>query len=209
MIIDTNDVYIYCDLFIEFKASTKLSRVYQNFVSIIKTTIIVNNNFDYFKRIDNGSHFCKSWYSKIIEKKILIFGFVNYINILFCQNYPDILNDLTSIEEVFITSAHPITSVLKLRPSETGSTTLNHRIWGYTVVLSQNLGHLLTILSLSNLASHNIIRITWASKRIHIFFEICLFIYVQRTRVLEAIYWLKINNPLYNNIVINFDLLYM
>ncbi|WP_375449087.1 DUF6570 domain-containing protein [uncultured Nostoc sp.] len=143
----------------------------------------------------------------IIEKKIPKFGSANCINVSPCQKYPDILSDLTPVEEAFIACAHPVMLIIKLRPSGSGSSALYYRIRDHTVVLPQNPGPLLTILPSSTLAPHNVIRIAWASKRPHTPFDIRFFVRVRRIRVLEALRWLKANNPLYIDIVINLDLL--
>lgn len=74
-------------------------------------------------------------------------------------------------------------------------------------MLPQNLGRLLTILSLSILISHDVICVAWASKQPYTPSDIRFFVRVQRTRVLEALRWLRTNNPLYKNIIINHDLL--
>lgn len=79
MITNTNNVYIYFNIFILFEVDTLLTRVYLEFVSIIKVAIIVYNYFGYYKYIDNSSHFSKFYYNIIIEKKIPEFGFANYI----------------------------------------------------------------------------------------------------------------------------------
>ena len=144
----------------------------------------------------------------IVERQIPKFGSANYINVLPCQNYPDVLSDLTLVEKAFIARAHSVMSVIKLRCSGTGSTASYHQIRGHMVMLSQNPGPLLTILPSSNLAPHDVICIAQASKRYHTTSDIRLFGSVQRTRVLEALRWLKANNPLYKDIVINLDLLY-
>lgn len=77
------------------------------------------------------------------------------------------------------------------------------------MVLPQNPGSLLTILPSSTLASHDVIRIAWAKKLLYTLSDICSFARVQIIRVLEALRWLKANNPLYTDIVINLDLLDM
>ena len=51
----------------------------------------------------------------IIEKKILKFVSINYINVSLCEKYSDILSDLTPIEEAFIAYAHLVISIIKLR----------------------------------------------------------------------------------------------
>lgn len=116
----TNDVCICCGLFIPFGACTILTGVYPNFVSAIEAAIIVKDDLGCCARVDAGSYFCKSCYGMVVEKKIPKFGSANCINVSLCQKYPDVLNDLTAVEEVVIARAHPIMSIIKLRPGGSG-----------------------------------------------------------------------------------------
>lgn len=82
MIANTNNVYIYYGLLILFWANILLIKVYLEFISAIKACVILENNIDYWRHIDNGFHLCKSCYSIIVKKKIPQFRSANYINIL-------------------------------------------------------------------------------------------------------------------------------
>lgn len=84
MIADTNNICTHCNLFMRFGAKILLTKVYSDFVSIIKAAVMVNNDFIHCKYIDNNFHFCKSCHDMIVKKKILIFRSINYINILLC-----------------------------------------------------------------------------------------------------------------------------
>lgn len=128
VIADTNDVYACCSLFMSLETSTLLTKVYPEFVSAIEAAIIVNDNFNCCGRTDYSSHFCNTYYDMIIGEQIPKFRSANCINVLLCQKYPDILSDLTHVKEAFITCTHPIKSVIKLRPSGTGSTASYHWI---------------------------------------------------------------------------------
>lgn len=72
------------------------------------------------------------------------------------------------------------------------------------VVLPRNPGLLLTILPLSVLAPHVVIQL--ANDPISLL-TFVFFARVQKIRILKVLYWLKANNPLYTDIVINLDLL--
>lgn len=187
MITDINNVCICYNLFILFRANTLLIKVYSKFVSTIKATVIVDNNSNYCRHTDNSSHFCKSCYSITVKKKIPKFGSAKYINVLPCQKYSDIFNDLTSVKKAFITCTHLVMSVIKLKPSGFRSTVLYYWIWGHTVILIQNPGLLLTILLSSILAPYNMICIVLASKYPHTPFDICFFVYVWKIRVLKIL----------------------
>lgn len=68
--------------------------------------------------------------------------------------------------------------IIKLKPSKTSSITFYYQIQGYTIVLSQNLGPLLIILLLNNLAPHDVICIIWINKCPYTTFNIYVFINV-------------------------------
>ena len=159
VIADRNDICACCDLLIVFGTGSLLTRVHPEFVSDIEAGVIVEDDLDCCGCTDNSFQFYKSCYGMIIEKKIPKFGSANCINVSPCQKYPDILSDLTPVEEAFIACAHPVMLIIKLRPSGSGSSALYYRIRDHTVVLPQNPGPLLTILPSSTLAPHNVIRI--------------------------------------------------
>lgn len=117
IITNTNDIYTCFILYISFRTGTLLIRVYPDFISIIKAVVIIEDNLDCCRYIDNDFHFCKSCYSMIIKKKIPKFGFANYINVLSYQKYPDILNDLTFVEKTFIVYVYPVILIIKLKSS--------------------------------------------------------------------------------------------
>lgn len=124
VIANKNNVCTYCSLFIPFRASILLTKIYLKFVLAIKATVIVNYNLDYYRYIINNSYFCKYCCSIIIEKKISKFGFANCIYILFYQKYLDIFSDLTLIKEAFIACIYHVIFVIKLKPNKTSLTTL-------------------------------------------------------------------------------------
>ena len=207
MIADISDVCACCGLLILFGASTFLTKVHPKFVSVIEVAVKVENDFNCCGRIDNGSHFYKSYYNMIDKKKIPKFVYDNCINVSHYQKYSDVFSDLTPVEEEFIACANSVISIMKFRLSGSGSLTCYYWIQSHTVVLPQNPKPLFIILLSSILAPHNVICIAWASKQPYKYFNISLFPYVWRIKIWKALCWLKANNPLYTNIVINLDLL--
>lgn len=84
MIANINDIYTYCRLFIPFKTDILLTKVYSEFVLTIKAAVIVDNDLDYCRYIDNSFYFYNTYYGIIVEKQISKFGSANYINVLPC-----------------------------------------------------------------------------------------------------------------------------
>ncbi len=120
------------------------------------------------------------------------------------SRYPQ---DLTLVEEAVIAHAHPVISILKLRPAGSSLSTSYQRVCDYAVVLPQNLGLLLTLLPSSSLILHDVIQVIWAGKQPHTNVDISPFVYVKRSKILDALFWLKQNNALYKNIKVNYILL--
>lgn len=54
VIIDINNIYTYYGLFILFEASILLTKIYLNFVLAIEALIIIDDDLDYNKRINNS-----------------------------------------------------------------------------------------------------------------------------------------------------------
>lgn len=102
--------------------------MYLEFISTIEVAIIVENDFDNYEYTDNSFYFCKSYYNMIVKEKIPKFGSANYINILPYQKYPNVLNNLTRIKEIFIAFVHPIILIINLRPSNFSFSTLYYQI---------------------------------------------------------------------------------
>lgn len=124
---DTNNICIYSNLFF-FGANILPTKVHSEFISTIKTTVIVDNDLDYDKHTNNSFYFSKFYYNMIIEKKIPEFESTNYINVLPYQKYLNVFSDLTPVKKAFIACAYPIMSVIKWKPSRTSLTTLYHWI---------------------------------------------------------------------------------
>ncbi len=73
------------------------------------------------------------------------------------------------------------------------------------MVLPQQLGPLFNLLPLNNIQLHDIIRVVWLGKRPLNDNDLRYFGRIKKAKVLEVLLWLKDNNALYKDIVINFD----
>lgn len=134
------------------------------------------------------------------------YGFVNDINTYTCYSYPIVLQDLTLVKEVVITWAHPITIIIKLRPSCTSVSAFYLRIWRHVVVLPQQLALLFNFLLSSNLHLYDIIQVVWLEKHPYNEDNLQYFSQIRKVKVFEMLMWVKDNNALYKNRVINVDL---
>lgn len=134
------------------------------------------------------------------------YSLVNGINIYIYRRYPIVLHDFTLVEEAVIARAHPIITIIKLRPSGASVSASYSRIREYAMVLPQQLEPLLNLLSARYLHLHDIIQVVWLEKRPHNKVDLRYFGRIKKVKVLEALLWLKDNNTLYKYIVINFKL---
>lgn len=128
MIIDINNICTYYGLFIPFGAGIMMTKIYLDFISLIKVAVIIEDDFDSYGHIVADSHFCKFCYAIVVEKKFLKFRFRNCINISFYHNDPNIFNNLTAIKKAIIACVYPIMSIIKLKPSNSDCFVLYHQI---------------------------------------------------------------------------------
>lgn len=78
-------------------------------------------------------------------------------------------------------------------------------IRGHVVVYPQQLGLLLNLFPSSNIQLHDRVQVVWLGKRQYTKDNIRYFCQVRKAKVVKVLMWLKDNNSLYKNIVINFD----
>ena len=197
VVADTTNVRASCGQFIHHTFIKMLHKTDPIFRRAVSSKTLVEANLDYCRLKDDKFYFCKACYGMILQSKIPKFGSVNAVSMSTCPSYPMILKDLTSVEEAAIARAHPVISIMKLRPSGASRFISYQRIRGHAVALPQNPGPLLDILPSSSLVLHDVIRIVWASKRAHTVEDIRPFARIRREKVLQALLWLKDNNPLY------------
>ena len=80
---------------------------------------------------------------------------------LYCQNYPLALENLSIVEDAVIAKAHPVVTILKLRPNNRFNPVSYRGIRGHAVILSQNPELLLTLVPSDLATIEDIVRIIW------------------------------------------------
>ncbi len=203
---DLEHVCTSCGLFIPVAEVTRLHCADLIFQKGISFNAFSEEGLDICGQNGNHFYFCQSCVNDIQKSKPPRFGYINGINTYTCHSYPESLKDLTLVEEAVITRAHPIISIIKLRPSGASVSASYSRIRGHAVVLSQQSGPLLNLLPSNDIQLHDIIRVVWLGKRPPNDNNLRYFGRIRKAKVLEALLWLKNNNALYKDIVINFDL---
>jgi hypothetical protein len=146
---------------------------------------------------------CSSWIAKA-EIPPLSAG--NFVNQLFCQDYPDVLRDLNTVEERFIARAHVIGAFLKLTSgAQKGAGYRGGR--GHYVAVKQDPSNLLTILPTRDLLAHTTITVSWEKETPPSEDNLARFCSVDKNKVLLALLWLCANNPVYKEVTIDYELL--
>lgn len=204
---NTEQICASCGLTTPLESTSFLHKTDSLFQRCIDRQIFSEATLDNCGQRDNNFSFCQKCFNSISSFKPAKFEAFNFINTTFCQLYPSALDDLTLVEEAVIARAHPVISILKLRPAGVGPAVTYQRVRGHVVVLPQNPGLLLSILPSRSLILHDVVRIAWASKQTHTAADIQPFVKVRQERVLVALQWLRQNNPLYCDITINLDFL--
>lgn len=196
-----------CGLSTRFESTRTLQRTDQLFQDSVQSNFFAEAELDCCGQDGDNYKFCKTCFNSISKSNRPKLGCKNGVNTTCCQSYPKELEDLSPVEEAVIARAHPVISILKLRPVGVSTSVTYQRIRGHAVVLPQNPGPLLNSLPSASLRLHDVIRIVWASERAHTAADIRSFASIRREKVLTALRWLKSENPLYRDIVINFNLL--
>ena len=196
-----------CGLFIALDAVKIIHTLDVLFQRAIECGVFVQASLDLCACIEESYSLCGTCFNSIKKLKSPKFGLSNLVNTVPCQLYPKELEGFTSVEEVFIARAHPVILILKLHSSKSSIAVSYQWVRGHAVMFSQNPEPLLDLLSSDTLILYDVIRIVWARDRPHTAADIQPFATVQREKILTALCWLKENNVLYRNIVINTDLL--
>lgn len=109
---------------------------------------------------DNQLSVCLTCYSYIAKKSIPPLSSGNFVNRLFCQDYPAALRNLNTVEECFIARAHVIGSFLKLTSG--AQKCISYRgARGHYVAVKQDPSNILTILPTKRLQDRTTITVSW------------------------------------------------
>lgn len=165
------------------------------------------DQFDSCECLSQSYTFCKECWKRITEGKLPKYSISNGMSQLCCQNYPLALENLSIAEEAVIARAHPVVTILKLRPNNRFNPGAYRGIRGHAVLLPQNPGPLLTLLPSDLAALGDVVRIIWLESTSSQRKDLQKFVSVRKHRIIEVLEWLKAHNPLYIDISINYPLL--
>jgi len=142
----------------------------------------------------------------IVKRKIPPLSAGNFVNCLFCQDYPEVLKDLNTVEEAFIARAHVLGVFLKLTSgAKRGMSYRGSR--GHSVAVRQDPSGLLKILPTRRLRDHTTITVSWDRGTPPSEKNLALFCSVNKEKVLNALLWLCANNPGYRSVTVDYSVL--
>jgi hypothetical protein len=149
---------------------------------------------------------CKSCSSAVAKRSIPPLSAGNFVNCLFCQDYPSVLKNLNTVEEAFIARAHVIGMFLKLTSgARRGISYRGSR--GHCVAVRQDPSELLQILPARRLQDHTTITISWDRGTPPSDENLARFCSVNKAKVLHALLWLCAHNPVYKSVSIDYSIL--
>ena len=149
---------------------------------------------------------CSMCNGAIVKRKMPPLSAGNFVNCLFCQDYPDVLKDLNTVEEAFIARAHVLGVFLKLTSgAKRGMSYRGSR--GHSVAVRQDPSGLLKILPTRRLRDHTTITVSWDRGTPPSEENLARFCSVNKEKVSNALLWLCANNPVYRSVTIDYSVL--
>jgi len=155
---------------------------------------------------DDFVSLCSICSSAVAKRAIPPLSAGNFVNCLFCQDYPAVLKNLNTVEEAFIARAHVIGMFLKLTSgAQRGISYRGSR--GHCVAVRQDPSQLLRILPARRLQDHTTITVSWDRGTPPSDENLARFCSVDKGKVLRALLWLCSNNPVYRSVSIDYSVL--
>jgi hypothetical protein len=113
---------------------------------------------------------------------------------------PDVLKDLTWIEEVLIARGHMVGKVVRLQQRSTAS---YFGIKGHVILLPQDTTRLLEILPIQPSSLPDLIRVVWTGRSTPSSQQLSRYFTVRKSKIYDALKWLVIHHEDYQNVTIN------
>lgn len=149
---------------------------------------------------------CTTCSFAIAKRAIPLLSAGNFVNCLFCQDYPEVLRNLNAVEEAFIARAHVVGIFLKLTSgAKKGISYRGSR--GHSVAVRQDPSQLLKILPTRRLQDHTTITVSWDRASPPSEENLARFCSISKAKVLNALLWLCVNNPVYKPVVVDYSVL--
>ncbi|KAH8800697.1 hypothetical protein F5884DRAFT_534125 [Xylogone sp. PMI_703] len=155
---------------------------------------------------DDMVSLCTTCNSVISKRAIPPLSAGNFVNCLFCQDYPEALKNLNTVEEAFIARAHVVGIFLKLTSG--AKSRISYRgSRGHSVAVRQDPSELLKILPAARLRDYTTITVSWDRGAPPSEENLTRFCSVDKAKVVNALLWLCANNPVYKSVVVDYSVL--
>lgn len=128
-------------------------------MTVFETNILCCYDLDICDCCARTLNFCHDYWTHISESKEPKFSISNKMLQLYCQYYSRPLEGLTSAEKVVIAKAHPVITILKLKPNNNFNPGLYRSICRPSMLLLQNPGSLLNLLPSETTSVDDIVKI--------------------------------------------------
>jgi len=135
---------------------------------------------------DDMVSLCTTCNSAIAKRAIPPLSAGNFVN-CFCQDYPEALKNLNTVEEAFIARAHVIGIFLKLTSGAKGGVSYRGSR-GHSVAVRQDPSELLKILPTARLRDHTTITVSWDRGTPPSEENLARFCSVDKAKVVNALY---------------------
>lgn len=190
-----------CGLFATHNISTVYSISHPLIQDSLASGLIMLSEVDCCATSEDSLHLCQKYIRSLSHAERPKFGCGNGLPKIYYQSYPAALEGLSIAKEAAIARAHPVVSILKLKPSGAFNPAAYNRIKGHAVLLPQNPAPLLNFLPSSSIELHDVICIVWAGDGQPSDYDLRHFIQVRKQKVIDALTCLPAYNPLYRNII--------
>jgi hypothetical protein len=104
---------------------------------------LLKGDLDHCGRHGSTWDLCSSYLTSLTQRNFPKFSAINLVNVMLCQHYPSVLEDLTPVKECIIAKCHPLGIILKLRPGGRLSPVNYRALRGHFIVFPQDLEPLL------------------------------------------------------------------
>ncbi|CAF1614641.1 unnamed protein product [Rotaria sp. Silwood1] len=154
---------------------------------------------------DDNAHICllcKDCYLAYSKGQIPKFGAANK---MWIGDVPEELKDLTIVEEKLIAIYRHNTCVIKLQSPFNSSSTAQSALKGNAITFPQNIPNIASSLPLAMSTLCDTIKVVFIGSRMPTRDQVRKILTVRKKKVRNALEWLKQNNILYGNIVINVE----
>ena len=204
------DVCTFCGLFIAIGSKQRFKKHDFLLQNAFYTGLLIEQQLDNCRKHGLGSNEEQWLYEECTHAltlgKVPKFRGSNHVNVTACHQFSAKLVDLTLVEKAVIARAHPVISILKLRPiGESDPATTYQRIRGHAVVFPQNPGLLLQLLPSATFQPHEVIKVVWASDKPYTPNDLQQYLQIRKPKVKLALEWLRNHNNISKDIVIDYN----